>query len=248
MGDSTFVPNSTGKLRKVLLCAPTYFDFRPINEITRKVLAERRAAGPRRGAARARGVRGGVPLGRRRGGADRAGSGPAVHGVRARLRRLPGRGRAHRQLQGAGAPGRGTALRAQGARARPAGHRQGLARRLRGRRLLVPGRGDDRPRRRRPLHLGGGAQRREHPRAARLHGRRRAAAEQEPAPGHGVQHRGAGRRRLRHGADAGLLPAHAQEAPVRACRRGQRGRVQAPLQHPGPRQRQSTDFCGEHER
>jgi N-dimethylarginine dimethylaminohydrolase len=34
-----FVPNSTGRLRKVLLCPPRYFDFRPINEITRKVLA-----------------------------------------------------------------------------------------------------------------------------------------------------------------------------------------------------------------
>ena len=40
MGDSTFVPNSTGKLRKVLLCPPAFFDFRPINEITRKVLAD----------------------------------------------------------------------------------------------------------------------------------------------------------------------------------------------------------------
>ena len=34
-----FVPNSTGKLRRVLLCPPTYFDFRPTNEITRRVLA-----------------------------------------------------------------------------------------------------------------------------------------------------------------------------------------------------------------
>lgn len=40
MGDSTFVPNSTGKLRKVLLCPPAFFDFRPINEITRKVMAD----------------------------------------------------------------------------------------------------------------------------------------------------------------------------------------------------------------
>jgi N-dimethylarginine dimethylaminohydrolase len=39
MPDDRFVPNSTGRLRKVLLCPPTYFDFRPINEITRKVLA-----------------------------------------------------------------------------------------------------------------------------------------------------------------------------------------------------------------
>ena len=39
MAEPSFVPNSTGKLRKVLLCPPTYFDFRPINEITRKVLA-----------------------------------------------------------------------------------------------------------------------------------------------------------------------------------------------------------------
>ena len=39
MSDVQFVRNSTGKLRKVLLCPPTYFDFRPINEITRKVLA-----------------------------------------------------------------------------------------------------------------------------------------------------------------------------------------------------------------
>ena len=40
MPDMQYVPNSTGKLRKVLLCPPAYFDFRPINEITRKVLAE----------------------------------------------------------------------------------------------------------------------------------------------------------------------------------------------------------------
>ncbi len=40
MVEPRFVPNSTGKLRKVLLCPPAYFDFRPINEITRKVLAE----------------------------------------------------------------------------------------------------------------------------------------------------------------------------------------------------------------
>jgi N-dimethylarginine dimethylaminohydrolase len=40
MADPPFVSNSTGKLRKVLLCPPSYFDFRPINEITRKVLAE----------------------------------------------------------------------------------------------------------------------------------------------------------------------------------------------------------------
>lgn len=40
MPEPRFVTNSTGRLRKVLLCPPTYFDFRPINEITRKVLAE----------------------------------------------------------------------------------------------------------------------------------------------------------------------------------------------------------------
>jgi len=34
-----FVPNSTGRLRKVLLCPPTYFSFQPINEITKAVLA-----------------------------------------------------------------------------------------------------------------------------------------------------------------------------------------------------------------
>jgi N-dimethylarginine dimethylaminohydrolase len=39
MADHPYVPNSTGKLRKVLLCPPDFFDFRPINEITRKVLA-----------------------------------------------------------------------------------------------------------------------------------------------------------------------------------------------------------------
>jgi N-dimethylarginine dimethylaminohydrolase len=39
MADPQFVPSSTGTLHKVLLCPPTYFDFRPINEITRKVLA-----------------------------------------------------------------------------------------------------------------------------------------------------------------------------------------------------------------
>ncbi len=35
----TYVANSTGKLRKVLLCPPTYFSFQPINEITKSVLA-----------------------------------------------------------------------------------------------------------------------------------------------------------------------------------------------------------------
>lgn len=40
MPEPSYVSNSTGKLRKVLLCPPTHFDFRPINEITRKVLAE----------------------------------------------------------------------------------------------------------------------------------------------------------------------------------------------------------------
>jgi N-dimethylarginine dimethylaminohydrolase len=40
MAEPQFVPNSTGKLRKVLLCPPSFFDFRPINEITRKVLAD----------------------------------------------------------------------------------------------------------------------------------------------------------------------------------------------------------------
>lgn len=39
MAEPQFVPNSSGKLRKVLLCPPSFFDFRPINEITRKVLA-----------------------------------------------------------------------------------------------------------------------------------------------------------------------------------------------------------------
>ena len=36
MGDSTFVPNSTGRLRKVLLCPPAYSSFLPINEITHR--------------------------------------------------------------------------------------------------------------------------------------------------------------------------------------------------------------------
>jgi N-dimethylarginine dimethylaminohydrolase len=40
MPETQFVSNSTGRLRRVLLCPPTYFDFRPINEITRKVLAD----------------------------------------------------------------------------------------------------------------------------------------------------------------------------------------------------------------
>lgn len=40
MSQQRYVPNSTGRLRKVLLCPPDYFDFRPINEITRKVIAE----------------------------------------------------------------------------------------------------------------------------------------------------------------------------------------------------------------
>ncbi len=40
MADRQYVANSTGRLRRVLLCPPTYFDFQPINEITRKVLAD----------------------------------------------------------------------------------------------------------------------------------------------------------------------------------------------------------------
>jgi N-dimethylarginine dimethylaminohydrolase len=38
MTGDTHVPNSTGKLRKVLLCRPTHFRFEPINEITKVVL------------------------------------------------------------------------------------------------------------------------------------------------------------------------------------------------------------------
>jgi N-dimethylarginine dimethylaminohydrolase len=39
MADTPFVPNSTGRLRRVLLCPPAHFSFLPINEITRGVLA-----------------------------------------------------------------------------------------------------------------------------------------------------------------------------------------------------------------
>lgn len=39
MAERTYVPNSTGRLRRVLLCPPRYFRFQPINEITRGVLA-----------------------------------------------------------------------------------------------------------------------------------------------------------------------------------------------------------------
>jgi N-dimethylarginine dimethylaminohydrolase len=39
MADQRYVQNSTGRLRKVLLCPPDHFDFRPINEITRRVIA-----------------------------------------------------------------------------------------------------------------------------------------------------------------------------------------------------------------
>lgn len=39
MGEQRFVMNSTGRLRKVLLCPPTYFRYQPINEITKSVLA-----------------------------------------------------------------------------------------------------------------------------------------------------------------------------------------------------------------
>ena len=35
MADKRYVLNATGRLRRVLLCPPTYFRFRPINEITR---------------------------------------------------------------------------------------------------------------------------------------------------------------------------------------------------------------------
>ncbi len=37
---TTYVHDSWSPLKKVLLCKPTYFSFQPINEITRKVLAE----------------------------------------------------------------------------------------------------------------------------------------------------------------------------------------------------------------
>ena len=40
MADPVFVPNSSGRLRKVLLCSPDYFSFQPINEITKGVLAK----------------------------------------------------------------------------------------------------------------------------------------------------------------------------------------------------------------
>jgi N-dimethylarginine dimethylaminohydrolase len=39
MAEQQYVVNSTGRLRRVLLCSPSFFDFRPINEITRAVLA-----------------------------------------------------------------------------------------------------------------------------------------------------------------------------------------------------------------
>jgi N-dimethylarginine dimethylaminohydrolase len=39
MSQTGYVHNATGRLRRVLLCAPTYFSFQPINEITREVLA-----------------------------------------------------------------------------------------------------------------------------------------------------------------------------------------------------------------
>jgi N-dimethylarginine dimethylaminohydrolase len=39
MTEQQYVANSTGRLRRVLLCPPTYFEFQPINEITRRVLA-----------------------------------------------------------------------------------------------------------------------------------------------------------------------------------------------------------------
>ena len=39
MAEQLYVQNATGKLRRVLLCPPDHFDFRPINEITRGVLA-----------------------------------------------------------------------------------------------------------------------------------------------------------------------------------------------------------------
>lgn len=39
MPEVTYVANSTGKLRKVLLCTPKHFSFQPINEITKGFLA-----------------------------------------------------------------------------------------------------------------------------------------------------------------------------------------------------------------
>jgi N-dimethylarginine dimethylaminohydrolase len=44
MTEEVFVPNSTGRLRKVLLCPPEHFRFQPINEITRGVLAKGESA------------------------------------------------------------------------------------------------------------------------------------------------------------------------------------------------------------
>ncbi|HHY94419.1 MAG TPA: nitrate reductase [Firmicutes bacterium] len=41
---ASYVHDSWSPLKKVLLCPPTYFSFQPINEITRKVLAQGEAA------------------------------------------------------------------------------------------------------------------------------------------------------------------------------------------------------------
>lgn len=38
MAETTYVANATNRLRKVLLCPPTYFHFQPINEITKGVM------------------------------------------------------------------------------------------------------------------------------------------------------------------------------------------------------------------
>ena len=40
MAEQQFVVNSTGRLRRVLLCPPDHFSFQPINEITRAVMAD----------------------------------------------------------------------------------------------------------------------------------------------------------------------------------------------------------------
>ena len=150
----THVPNSTGRLRRVLLCPPTHFRFQPINEITNRVLANgeepdleafAREHAEFVDAYRTAGVE--VELMQpvedlpymvyaRDFGACLA-EGALIGSFKEPIRQGE---ELHYETQAAGA--------------RPAGDRQGHAGRLRGRRLLVSRRSADRPRRRRRARPG----------------------------------------------------------------------------------------------
>ncbi len=121
MSEQPLVSNSTGRLRRVLLCPPTYFRFQPINEITRLVLASGEPEADLAVLAREHAEFAEAYRSRRsRGRPHRPRPRSTLYGLCARLRRLPRGRRTHRQLQRTGAPRRGVALRGQAGRARHA--------------------------------------------------------------------------------------------------------------------------------